>query len=113
MAGHNIVRGFDDGRSCSRKPRDKQASAAHDPALWIQFADKGMRQHENLRRFPVILDHLVIQYDREALQARKHSHSNSGNRIQDDRRHSRHSHGRALTEFASGNHEGAICLKPS
>jgi hypothetical protein len=113
MAGHNIVRGFDDRRSCSRKPRDKQASAAHDPAKWIQFADKGMRQHENLRRFPVILDHLVIQYDREALQARKHSHSNSGNRIQDDRRHSRHSHGRALTEFASGNHEGAICLKPS
>jgi hypothetical protein len=25
-----------------------------------------MRQQENLRRFPVILDHWVIQYDREA-----------------------------------------------
>jgi hypothetical protein len=32
----------------------------------IRFADKDMRQHENLRRFPVILDHAVIQYDREA-----------------------------------------------
>jgi hypothetical protein len=34
----------------------------------IRFADKDMRQHENLRRFPVILDHRVIQiqYDREA-----------------------------------------------
>jgi hypothetical protein len=28
-----------------------------------------MPQHENLRRFPVILDHRVIQYDREALKA--------------------------------------------
>jgi hypothetical protein len=33
----------------------------------IRFADKDMRQHKNLRRFPVILDHSVIQYDREAL----------------------------------------------
>jgi hypothetical protein len=33
----------------------------------IQFADKDLRQHENLRRFPVILDYSVIQYDREAL----------------------------------------------
>jgi hypothetical protein len=32
----------------------------------IRFADKDMRQHENLRRFPVILDH---QYHREALWA--------------------------------------------
>jgi hypothetical protein len=40
---------------------------AHVPAKWIRFADKDMRQHENLRRFPVILDHRVIQYDREAL----------------------------------------------
>jgi hypothetical protein len=40
---------------------------AHVPAKWVRFADKDMRQHENLRRFPVILDHSVIQYDREAL----------------------------------------------
>jgi hypothetical protein len=33
----------------------------------IRFADKDMRQQENLRRFPVILDHAVIQYDRETL----------------------------------------------
>jgi hypothetical protein len=33
----------------------------------IRFADKDMRQYENLRRFPVILDHQVIQYHREAL----------------------------------------------
>jgi hypothetical protein len=33
----------------------------------IRFADKDMRQHKNLQRFPVILDHSVIQYDREAL----------------------------------------------
>ena len=43
------------------------AGLAHVPAKWIRFADKDMRQHENLRRFPVILDHRVIQYDREAL----------------------------------------------
>ena len=35
------------------------------PAKWVRLADKDMRQHENLRRFPVILDHSVIQYDRE------------------------------------------------
>jgi hypothetical protein len=40
---------------------------AHVPAKWIRFADKDMRQHQNLRRFPVILDHQVIQYDRKAL----------------------------------------------
>jgi hypothetical protein len=39
----------------------------HVPAKWIRFADKDMRQYKNLRRFPVILDHSVIQYDREAL----------------------------------------------
>jgi hypothetical protein len=33
----------------------------------IRFADKDMRQHENLRRVPYILDHSVIQYVREAL----------------------------------------------
>jgi hypothetical protein len=38
----------------------------------MRFADKDMRQHKNLPRFPVILDHSVIQvhpvnqYDREA-----------------------------------------------
>jgi hypothetical protein len=29
----------------------------------IRFADKDMRQHKNLRRFPVILDYRVIQYE--------------------------------------------------
>jgi hypothetical protein len=33
----------------------------------IRFADKDMRQHKNLRRFPVILDHRVIQISPEAL----------------------------------------------
>jgi hypothetical protein len=32
----------------------------------IRFADKDMRQYEILRRFPVIFDDWVIQYDREA-----------------------------------------------
>jgi hypothetical protein len=55
-----------------RKP-DGAPSLAHVPAKWVRFADKDMRQHENLRRFPVILDHWMIQvhavnrYDREAL----------------------------------------------
>jgi glutathione S-transferase len=40
---------------------------AHVPAKWIRFADKDMRQHKNLRRFPVISDHRVIRYDRKAL----------------------------------------------
>jgi hypothetical protein len=31
------------------------------------FADKDMRQHENLRRFPFISDHSVIRYERETL----------------------------------------------
>jgi hypothetical protein len=42
-------------------------SLAHVPAKWIRFADKDMRKRENLRRFPVVLDHRVIQYDRQAL----------------------------------------------
>jgi hypothetical protein len=33
----------------------------------IRFADKDMRQHENLPRVPFILDHGVIQYERDAL----------------------------------------------
>jgi hypothetical protein len=33
----------------------------------IRFADKDMRNTRIYRRFPVILDHSVIQYDREAL----------------------------------------------
>jgi hypothetical protein len=33
----------------------------------IRFADKDMRQHKNLQRIPMILDHLVIQYHRDAL----------------------------------------------
>jgi hypothetical protein len=32
----------------------------------IRFTDKDMRQRENLRRFLVILNHWVIQYDQEA-----------------------------------------------
>jgi hypothetical protein len=48
-------------------PVSTLSSLAHVPAKWIRFADKDMRQHENLRRFPVILDHSVIQYDRKAL----------------------------------------------
>jgi uncharacterized membrane-anchored protein len=30
---------------------------AHVPAKWVRFADKDMRQHKNLWRFPIILDH--------------------------------------------------------
>jgi hypothetical protein len=61
---------------CSKKSAAERTAApglkktdwlAHVPAKWIRFADKDMRQHENLRRFPVLLDHRVIQYDREAL----------------------------------------------
>ena len=37
----------------------------HVPATWGRFADKDMRQHDNPRRFLVILDHPVIQYDQE------------------------------------------------
>jgi plasmid stabilization system protein ParE len=51
-----------------RMGREAAAIAlAHVPAKWTRFAEKDMRQHGNLRRFPVILDHRVIQYDREAL----------------------------------------------
>jgi hypothetical protein len=42
------------------------SSLTHVAAKWVRFADKDMRQHENLRRFPLILDHWVIQYEREA-----------------------------------------------
>jgi hypothetical protein len=34
---------------------------AHVPAKWIRFADKDMRQRENLRRIPVLSDHRVIR----------------------------------------------------
>jgi hypothetical protein len=50
-----------------RRPASQQVTLAHVPAKWIRFADKDMRQHENLRRFPVILHHSMIQYDRKAL----------------------------------------------
>jgi hypothetical protein len=33
----------------------------------IRFADKDMRQHWNLRRFPFIWDHRVIPYERKTL----------------------------------------------
>jgi hypothetical protein len=46
------------------------ATLPHVPAKWIRFAGKDMRQHKNLRRFPVISDHRVIRYDRKALQRR-------------------------------------------
>jgi hypothetical protein len=49
-------------------PRRFAGVRNHDPIVWrfgqrvsrrsgIRFADKDMRQHENLRRFPVILVH--------------------------------------------------------
>jgi hypothetical protein len=38
----------------------QKIALAHVPAKWLRFADKDMRQHENLQRFPVILDHSVI-----------------------------------------------------
>jgi hypothetical protein len=34
----------------------------------IRFADKDMRQQENLRRVPFILDHSVIQYGRAVVE---------------------------------------------
>jgi HAD superfamily hydrolase (TIGR01509 family) len=34
---------------------------AHVPAKWIRFADKDMRQRENLRRIPILPDHRVIR----------------------------------------------------
>jgi hypothetical protein len=34
---------------------------AHVPAKWIRFADKDMRQRENLRRIPILPDHQVIR----------------------------------------------------
>src|SRR3981081_3828579 len=37
----------------------------------IRFADKDMRQHENLPRIPFILDPSVIQYERDARLARR------------------------------------------
>jgi hypothetical protein len=37
------------------------------PEGGIRFADKDMRQHWNLRRFPFIWDHQVIPYERETL----------------------------------------------
>jgi hypothetical protein len=47
---------------------------AHVPAKWNAvrhgeplFADKDMRQHKNLRRFPLIWDHSVIPYQRKTL----------------------------------------------
>jgi hypothetical protein len=47
---------------------------AHVPAKWNPvrqgeplFADKDMRQHGNLRRFPFIWDHRVIPYERKTL----------------------------------------------
>jgi hypothetical protein len=36
-----------------------------DPRVESGFADKDMRQQKNLPRFPFILDHRVIQYERE------------------------------------------------
>ena len=35
----------------------QKIALAHVPAKWVRFADKDTRQHENLPRFPVILDH--------------------------------------------------------
>jgi hypothetical protein len=43
----------------------------------------------------------------------RHNHSSDDSLIQYGGQYSRHSRGRALTEFASGSHEVARCLKPS
>jgi hypothetical protein len=53
--------------SARTMPKPLRLELAHVPAKWIRFADKVTRQHENLQRFPVILGHPVIQYDREAV----------------------------------------------
>jgi hypothetical protein len=45
-----------------RRPRQRMSRRSG-----IRFAGKDMRQQDNLRRFPVIVDYRVIQYDREAL----------------------------------------------
>jgi hypothetical protein len=52
----------------ARPTRNSRARLAHVPAKWIRFADKDIRQHENLRRVPLIWDHRVIAYERKTLQ---------------------------------------------
>jgi hypothetical protein len=37
------------------------ARLAHVPAKWFRFADKDMRQRENLQRIPILPDHRVIR----------------------------------------------------
>jgi hypothetical protein len=45
---------------------DRGRTLPHVPAKWIRFADKDMRQHKNLRRFPLISDHRMIRYEWKA-----------------------------------------------
>jgi hypothetical protein len=45
---------------------DRGWTLPHVPAKWIRFADKDMRQHKNLRRFPLISDHRMIRYEWKA-----------------------------------------------
>src|SRR3981189_679489 len=46
----------------------------------IRFADKDMRQHWNLQRFPFIWDHRVSPYERKTLQRSRTLGSQPGNR---------------------------------
>jgi hypothetical protein len=46
---------------------DARSASACPGEVESRFADKDMRQLRNLRRFPFILDHRVIQYERETL----------------------------------------------
>jgi len=50
---------------------------------------------------------------RRTTAMKKHNHSSDDRPIQYRGKYSRHSRGQALTNFASGRHTGATCLKPS
>ena len=50
---------------------------------------------------------------RRTTAMKKHNHSSDDRPIQYRGKYSRHSRGRALTNFASDRHTGATCLKPS
>jgi pimeloyl-ACP methyl ester carboxylesterase len=48
---HAVALGHSWGASVATALALKYPGLAHVPAKWIRFADKDMRQHENLRRF--------------------------------------------------------------
>src|SRR3981189_1373150 len=50
---------------------------------------------------------------RRTTAMKKHNHSSDDRPIQYRGKHSRHSRGHALTNFASDRNTGATCLKPS